>query len=88
MQYLAELQQASSSLLTRLPDDLFFPRLGPMRSVRAVDLPGGLTGEFEVTYDAVSAQEGEWLADAEREVITRIAGSEQRAREVWTMREL
>lgn len=88
MQYLRELQEAGSSLFARLPDDLFFPRLGPVRSVRAVELPGGLTGEFEVSYNAVSAQEGEWLADAEREVVTRIEGSEQRAREVWTMRAL
>jgi len=88
MQYIAELAKAGSSLLARLPDDLFFPRLGPVRSVREVELPGGLTGEFEVSYSAVAASSGNWLARAEREVITRLGGSEQRAHEVWNMRDI
>ncbi len=87
-QYLREMQRAGSSLLERLPSDLFFPFERPLHSLRSMELPSGLIGEFEVTYDARSSALGGWLQHAEREIVTRIGQSEQRAKEQWTLAEL
>lgn len=87
-QFLAEMQRVGSSMLDRLPDDLFFPIGRPLRSVREISLPGGLTGQFEVTYDAISASDGDWLERADRQVVTRIGQSEQRATELWVLTKL
>ncbi len=87
-QFLADLQEAGTSLLDRLPEDLFYPRIGPVRAVRSVELPDGSMGEFEVSYEAIASPEMGWLARAERRIISRIGGSERTAREVWQMGEL
>lgn len=83
--FLAQLARAGSSLLDRLPDDLFFPTIGPMRSVRSIDLPGGLRGEFELSYEATAVPGNRWLKSATREVVTRLGGSQQTAREEWIL---
>ena len=44
-----------------------------------------MTGEFEITYEATPVAEGGWLERAERQVVTRVGGSERRARETWTL---
>lgn len=85
MRYLAQLQRAGSSFLRQLPRDLFFPVSQPSRSVRPVNLPEGLVGEFEVTYEARRAASHQWLDYAERRVITRIGESKRHSREVWSM---
>ena len=59
-----------------------------MRLVRPVDLPDGLTGEFEVNYASNAVPGKGWLDHAAREVITRLEGTEMRMREEWQMREL
>ncbi|QUL37248.1 hypothetical protein [Erythrobacter sp. JK5] len=87
LQYLAQLQRSAGSMLEKLPADLFFPGPAPARSVQTVDLPEGLKGEFEVTYEARRAPGGAWLEHAVRRVITRIGESERRSSEVWTMGE-
>ncbi|MFU7527066.1 hypothetical protein [Qipengyuania sp. ASV99] len=87
-QFLRELERARTTLLDRLPDDLFFPSGKPMRMVRPIELPGGLTGEFEVSYDAIPAIEHGWLSRAERRITTRIGQSEQLAIEQWELSEL
>ena len=83
--YLQELQLAGSSLLDQLPDDLFYPLERPLNSSRTVELPGGLIGQFELTYDAHRAVGCDWLHNATREVVTRIGQSEQRAKEQWLL---
>lgn len=83
--YLAQLTKAGSSLLDRMPDDLFFPTIGPMHMKRNVDLPGGLIGEFELRYEAHAAPGRSWLENARREVVTRLAGTWQSAREDWSL---
>lgn len=88
LHYLASMQRAGSSLLDQLPDDLFFPTIGPMHAVRPVELPGGMTGEFELSYSAVAVPEKGWLDRAQREVITRLAGTQKIAREHWAMRQI
>lgn len=85
IQYLAHLTKAGATLLDRLPDDLFFPAAGPMHTVRQVDLPGGLVGEFELSYEATTAVGRRWLASARRQVVTRLAGTWQSAREDWSL---
>lgn len=87
LQYLAELGRAGSSLLDTMPDDLFFPASPPMRSSQTVELPSGLTGQFEVTYEAACAPARSWLERAERQVITRVGATEQKASEVWELAE-
>ena len=83
--YLAQLQEAGSSLLDELPGDLFYPSTEPFREARAVALPDGTQGAFEMTWIA-SAQEGSGLLkDARREVITRIGESERRSSEEWSL---
>lgn len=86
--YLADLQQAGASLLDQLPEDLFFPKMGPVSAVRSFALPTGLYGEFEISYDAVAASERDWLERAVRTVVSRIGESEQEAREEWELGEL
>ncbi len=85
MQYLAAMTRAGSSVLDTLPGDLFFPENTPMHTVREVNLPGGLKGEFELRYSAVSTSQHGWLDRAQREVITRVERTEQRAAEEWRM---
>lgn len=87
-QYLAQIQRTVNSLLESLPSDLFFPKMGPMRTVQTLELAEGVTGEFEIIYDAVPAQEGAWLGKAERQVITRLGDSRQRAIEEWTLTDM
>ena len=88
LDYLGQLLAAGGSLLAQIPADLFFPTEAPMRLVRAVDLPDGLTGEFEVNYASNAVPGKGWLDHAAREVITRLEGTEMRMREEWQMREL
>ena len=88
LDYLGQLLAAGGSLLAQLPADLFFPTEAPMRLVRPVDLPDGLTGEFEVNYASNAVPGKGWLDHAAREVITRLEGTEMRMREEWQMREL
>jgi hypothetical protein len=76
---------ASAAVLERLPDDLFFPSLGPIRSVQAIELPGGLTGEFVVEYSARGVADAGWLDRAERRVTTRVAATRETAVERWLM---
>lgn len=86
-QHLAEMQKAGSSLLDVLPDDLFFPTVGPMHAVRQIALPDGMTGEFEFSYFARAVPERGWLDQAERTIITRLAGTERIAREYWQLQQ-
>ena len=86
-EHLAIVRRTSSSLLEQLPDDLFFPVAGPMRAVRPITLPGGMVGEFELSYSATAAPGRGWLDRAERLIVTRLAGTEQIAREYWELRE-
>lgn len=85
MLYLSQLQSAGSSLFKQLPSDLFFPTSIPFRDVRLVSLPDGMTGEFEVVYEAKSSADHGWLKQAERRIVTRIDQSVRQSREFWSM---
>ncbi len=85
-EHLASVRRTSASLLEKLPDDLFFPVAGPMRAVRSMELPGGTVGELELSYSAMAVPDKGWLDRAERMIVTRLAGTEQIAREYWELR--
>lgn len=84
-QFFTQLQKASASLLDEMPRDLFFPSTKPERQVRAIQLDGGLTGEFEVSWEANVQTGTALLAFAKREVITRIGSSERQSSEEWRL---
>lgn len=83
--YIAEIHRAGSGQFESLPADLFYPAGTPLRRVEAVALPGGLTGEFELVWNARAAPGEGWLATGERLITTRIEGLERRSRESWTL---
>ncbi|MEP3422523.1 MAG: hypothetical protein ABJN35_12365 [Erythrobacter sp.] len=83
--YLMQMQRAGASLLDRMPGDLFYPSEEPRRSSQQINLPNGGVGQFEVLYTARCSTQGAWLAQADREVVTRIGQSESRAKEQWTL---
>ncbi|MEM1195363.1 MAG: hypothetical protein AAGH57_04615 [Pseudomonadota bacterium] len=87
-QFLMQLQQTGSSLLEQMPGDLFFPMIAPVREIREITLPSGVTGEFEVMWSANAHTETGLLDRARREVITRINESERRSSETWTLRSI
>lgn len=82
---MAQLQRVSGSLLDELPSDLFYPSTKPYREIRAIDLPDGGLGEFEVRWTATHQTDTALLATARREVITRVGESERSASEDWTL---
>jgi hypothetical protein len=83
--YLAEVHRAGSGQFDALPPDLFVPAGTPKPRVETVSLPGGLTGAFELLWDARAAPGSDWLIEGRRQIITRIEGLERRSREVWTL---
>lgn len=83
--YLGEIHRAGSGQFDSLPPDLFFPATIPQRRVETVSLPGGLSGEFTLSWEARTAPGAGWMAECEREIVTRIDTLERRSREVWTM---
>ena len=87
-QVLLQIQEAGNSLLANLPGDLFYPQTAPRRDLQALTLPNGTNGEFEVTWRAIAQPGTGLLQRAERDIITRIADTERRSGEVWTMEPL
>ena len=83
--HLAEIHRAGSGQFDSLPADLFFPAGTPVRRTETVALPGGLTGEFVLVWDARPVPGEGWLASGERLIVTRIEGLERRSREGWTL---
>lgn len=83
--YLAQIQRAGASMFAQMPGDLFFPRHAPVRDVQPVNLPDGTSGEFEVVYSAKADPVNGWLDEAERRIITRLAGTSRSSAELWQM---
>lgn len=76
-------EAVGAAALDRLPDDLFYPSLGPIRSMQALALPGGAFGEFAVEYEARSVPGMGWLDRARRVVTTRVGNTRETAVERW-----
>ena len=86
--YLAQIQASGNSLLERLPSDLFFPKSKGFTERRPVSLPGGQMGEFLVNYTVSAQPVSGLLNEAKRQIITRVAGTEQTSSEHWKLRSI
>lgn len=84
--FMAQLQQSASSLISSLPADLFFPVAKPFAETRTIAMPGGQTGEIELSYKAIAHPGSGLLDSSHREVVTRVGGTEMRSSESWHMR--
>jgi hypothetical protein len=85
LHYLALLHRAGSGVFDMLPGDLFYPAGIPIERSETITLPDGMRGSFSLTYTARPQPGAPWLAEAQRRVITRIAGLERSAIEDWTL---
>lgn len=83
--FLTQMQQASLSLMTSFPQDLFFPSSGELSESKTMDLPGGLKGQMELTYRAQADPASGLLSSSKRSVITRIEGEELFSSEAWQL---
>jgi hypothetical protein len=83
--YLAQVHQSGASLLDSLPDDLFFPAGAPVARTENISLPDGLTGRFALRYRSEPQADAPWLARAERQIETEVAGLTRSASESWTL---
>ncbi len=86
--FLTQLQLSGASLFDQMPPDLFFPAGRPVQSRKEISLPGGLTGEFEILYEAFTRPGTPWLHRAVRTVITQIGGDARRSIEEWGLEPL
>lgn len=83
--HLQQMQRASQSVFKNLPRDLLFPSQPAVHKIQPVNLPNGISGEFELTYHASARPMQGWLDHAERKIITRIGSHERRSIEHWTL---
>lgn len=83
--YVVALQQASQRVTAHLPADLFAPAPDPRREERRVALPGGGEGLVASSFGGVRDAETGLMRNAEREVVTVVAGSSKRLREEWSL---
>jgi hypothetical protein len=82
--FLNELTQTAAALVSRLPDDLFFPDPEPLTRSEAIALPEGGTGLIEIARVAERAAGG-LLRTCQRVVTTRIAEDSRTATETWSL---
>ena len=86
--YLTHMQQASQALMDQLPPDLFFPAGVERQTIRPINLPDGLVGEFVLVYSSHKAPGCQWLSHATRTIVTRIGADERHSRDAWQMTEV
>ncbi|MEO1730724.1 MAG: hypothetical protein AAFR64_08300 [Pseudomonadota bacterium] len=85
---MVQLQRSGAQLLDKMPGDLFYPSIVPVRKSRTVKLANGAKGEFEVSWEASVQPGSALLKDARREIITRIGTSLRKSTEVWSLSDL
>lgn len=83
--FIRALHQSAAGLLTELPVDLFAPRETTRTDTREVALPGGGTGAVTVRFSAATDHATGLVRQAEREVISDLAGDRRRTLESWTL---
>jgi hypothetical protein len=79
------LQQAAATLVSLPPDDLFHPLSTPLSESRDVQLPDGRVGSVSLSFTATIDPATGLMREAERAVLTRLADSERRTIERWTL---
>lgn len=83
--YLAAMSQTAAAAVSQVPRDLFFPQTGERSAQRALELPGGGEGRYEVTIRA-SAREADGLLEmSERQIVTHLGDSQRASRERWSI---
>jgi len=75
-------------LLTTLPPDLFAPERAHHQESRTLNLPDGSEGVVTASYTMARAPETGLLTEAQREIITEVAGHHKRTVESWTLQPL
>lgn len=86
--FLARLANMSAGAVSRLPQDLFFPRPGEETTSQDLALPDGGTGSITVTALTRAAPATGLLEVVERRIVTRVAKSERTTIERWSLAEL
>lgn len=86
--FVAKLSNMSAGAVSRLPQDLFFPRPGEETTSRDLTLPGGETGSITVTALTRAAPVTGLLDVVERRIVTRVADSERTTFERWALARL
>ena len=67
------------------PVELFRPVPGKRSESRTVPLPDGSLGEVSIDFDVRTSQQTGLLESFSRTVVTKLAGSREMTREVWTL---
>lgn len=75
-------------LMTTLPPDLFAPERADHQESRTLNLPDGTEGVVTASYTMARAPETGLLTQAQREIITTVAGHNKRTVESWTLEPL
>lgn len=84
-EYLGQLAEASGTIISEIPPDLFFPVVGEASERRDLALPGGVKGEVSVQLTA-RAGPGGLLESLDRRISTRIGEDARNSRETWHLR--
>lgn len=84
-EYLGRLAEASGTIISEIPPDLFFPVAGEASERRELALPGGVKGEVSVQL-AARAGPGGLLESLDRRISTRIGEDARNSRETWHLR--
>ena len=85
LRFLASLQQASQTVLSRWPRTLFSPDTEQAATRRTIELPGQPPGEIEVRITAEGVTETGLLRWLERAIETRTGGSSHLSEEHFTL---
>ncbi|MBX7541554.1 hypothetical protein [Qipengyuania sphaerica] len=83
--YVAEMGKTAAELVSQVPRDLFYPHPGQRHEKRALDLPNGAKGTYELTVEARTAAGSGLLDTSERRIVTRIGDSTRISRESWSI---
>jgi len=75
-------------LLTTLPPDLFAPERAEHQESRTLNLPDGSEGVVTASYHMARAPATGLLTQAQREIVTEVAGHHKRTVESWTLQPL
>ena len=83
--YVADMGRIAADLVSQVPRDLFFPEPGEKRQERALDLPGGGKGHYELIISARACAQSGLLERSDRRIVTRIGDSLRTSSERWSI---
>ena len=83
--YVAELGKTAAAIVSQIPRDLFYPEMGQRHEERALALPAGGTGSYELTITASADPVTGFLERSERRIVTRVGDSVRTSSETWSI---